>query len=189
MVDLLPNMATSAKARPALKQLLRASDENGDGRLSFPDFTRLCAQIRDLQEEAAEKREARARRKVGFAAEEVESLRELFLSAACDDEGDDTFEGDSLARYSGGISLPQLEALLEGASGPLRRQQREGLERLFREVVLAHSLPSASAARASPAPLRPGARCGGAHRRRRCCGHSRRMQRQWCQCCLGAAVL
>lgn len=77
--NLFPQLATSKESRPHLVRLLKEADETGSGTLDFDDFVRLVNKCHDLRDKELLEREKKAIRDTGFAPEEVQGFRELFM--------------------------------------------------------------------------------------------------------------
>jgi len=78
--QIFPTMASDAGVRPRLRQML-AEVGDGSASLSFGDFMRLMAGLRDLEQKDHHAKELKAVEDTGFSSKEVDEFRELFLSA------------------------------------------------------------------------------------------------------------
>eukprot|EP00929_Paragymnodinium_shiwhaense_P025524 TRINITY_DN15415_c0_g3_i1.p1 TRINITY_DN15415_c0_g3~~TRINITY_DN15415_c0_g3_i1.p1 ORF type:complete len:1410 (-),score=290.88 TRINITY_DN15415_c0_g3_i1:493-4722(-) len=121
-MDLAPDLATSAEARPKLMELLNEADGDGNGSLDFGDFKRLAASLRDLQEVSLKDRERISGRDGRFSRKEVEDLRELYC----------LFGGGESA--GGSILKHQVECFLDRLK-PLGSKLREAFNTCWEEVV------------------------------------------------------
>jgi len=77
--SIFPQLATSKESRPQLVRLLDKADSDRSGTLNFHDFLRLVNQCHDLKEQERLQKEQKAIRETGFAPEEVQGFRELFM--------------------------------------------------------------------------------------------------------------
>jgi len=73
-----PEMATDPKLRPQLKEIIRESDQDGNGDLDFDDFLRLMHTVCELRQRKQLDKERRAIRETEFSPAEVHEFRGLF---------------------------------------------------------------------------------------------------------------
>jgi calmodulin len=78
---LFPSMAYDKDLRPKLMKLLKESDSDGNGKLEFPDFVVLMRQVKDLEFSERHAKEQTAKDETGFATNEVNEFRDLFLAS------------------------------------------------------------------------------------------------------------
>jgi len=118
-----PEMATDPKLRPQLKEIIRESDQDGNGDLDFDDFLRLMHTVCELRQRNQLDKERRAIRETEFSPAEVHEFRGLFK--------------DHIDLGSGLFELWVFEAMISTVL-PLGDRNMHTLAVLWREALSAY---------------------------------------------------
>lgn len=120
VLSLVPEMAEAAEMRPALLELLREADGDGDGSFSFEKFLCFMRPICTHQELQHVAKERGVVESTGFTRGEVEEFRKLFFAA-------DTGEKDY-------ISFEEFASMLRSVT-PLGTERLHSLREAWNAIV------------------------------------------------------